>query len=125
MFLLCENFKCKNRRCYGQQRIVYLRHLSLMLWTRAHCFKRKGENCEGGGQKAYGTMTGAIHMQLTSMESPLLPLGPCGTRKERMRNRAGGRDRQPEGTAPPPLQKYDRGSKGGPRLTLIIFRLSL
>lgn len=26
-----------------QQKIVYLRHLSLMLWTRAHCFKGKGK----------------------------------------------------------------------------------
>ena len=54
-------------------------------------------------------MTGAIHMQLTSMESPLLPLGPCGTRKERMRNQAGGQDHQQEG--PPPSRNTTEEAK--------------
>lgn len=55
------------------QKIVYLRHLSLMLWTRAHCWKRK-EDVREQTKKAHRARAREAHMQLTSIESPLLPL---------------------------------------------------
>lgn len=102
-------------QCVGH-RGRHLRHLSLMLWTRAHCFKRKRKSVRTAGAGPAGQWFAQDACNLRQWSRLGCLCDPVKPREDRLTGAAGTRTRHSE--EQPPAHANTAGGKSGPWATL-------